>query len=117
MQGNLNFRGRLDGLSREGDLGTIAAELASLLSDFFFFVFFFFFLATWLLESILSQGEVEEEDEETGKEGEKSTLESKWRCSGGGDVCTEGGILETIEVKNNQTGNPTVNPGRDNVAI
>ena len=67
MQGNFTFRGRLDGLSREGVLGAIATDLASLLSDSFFFIFFFFFLATWLLESRLSPGEVEEEDEEIGE--------------------------------------------------
>ena len=50
----------------EGFLGAIAAELASPLSDFLFFVFFFFFLATWLVESRLSPGEVEEEDVQTG---------------------------------------------------
>ena len=75
MQGNLTFHGGLEGFSREDFLGAIAAELASPLSDFFFFVFFFF-LATWLLESRLSLGEVEEEDVETGEEGERSTLES-----------------------------------------
>ena len=53
----------------DGFLGSIAVELASLLSDFFF-------LATWLLESRLSPGEVEEEDEEIGEEGERSTLEA-----------------------------------------
>ena len=75
-QGNLTFRGGLEGLSR-GDISeTVAALLASRLSDFFFFVFFFFFLATWLLESRLSPGEVEEEDAKTGEEGERSTLES-----------------------------------------
>ena len=68
MQGNLTFRGRLDGLSMEGVL--IAAALASRLAHFFFF------LATWLLEPRLSLGEVEEEDEGIGEEGERSTLES-----------------------------------------
>ena len=77
MQGNLTFRGGLGVISTEGFLGAIAAKLASPLSDFFFFfVFFFFFLATWLLESRLSPGEVEEEDAEIGEEGERSTLES-----------------------------------------
>jgi len=76
MHGNLTFRGGLEGLSR-GDISeTVAVHLASRLSEFFFFVFFFFFLATWLLESRLSPGEVEDEDAETGEEGERSTLES-----------------------------------------
>ena len=74
MQGTLNFRGRLDGLSMEGVWDAIAAVLVSRLSEFFFFVFFFFFLATWVLESRLSPGEVEEEDEKIGEEGERSTL-------------------------------------------
>ena len=55
----------------KGFLGTIVAVLASHLSDFFFF-----FLATWVLESIISPSEVEEKDEEIGKEGERSTLEA-----------------------------------------
>jgi len=76
MQGNLTFHGGLEGLSRGVIPEAIAALLASRLSDFFFFVFFFFFLATWLLESKLSPGEEEEEDAETGEEGERSTLES-----------------------------------------
>ena len=76
MQGNFTFHERLDGVSREGALGAIATTLASRLSEFFFFVFFFFFLATWLLESRLSPGEVEDEDKEIGEEGERSTLES-----------------------------------------
>ena len=59
-----------------GVLKGLAAVLASPLGDFFFFVFFFFFLVTWLLESRLSPGEVEDEDVETGEEGERSTLES-----------------------------------------
>jgi len=33
-------------------------------------------LATWLLESRLSPGEVEDEDVETSEEGERSTLDS-----------------------------------------
>ena len=69
MQGNLTFRGGLEGLSRGGVSEAVAALLASRLSDFFFFVFFFFFLATWLLESRLSPGEVEDEDTETDEEG------------------------------------------------
>ena len=76
MQGNLTFREGLEGLSRGDVSEAIAALLASHLSDFFFFVFFFFFLATWLFESRLSPGEVEEEDAETGEDGERSTLES-----------------------------------------
>ena len=117
MYGNLTFRGRLDGLSMEGILGETTAALASCLSDFFFSVFFFFFLATWLLESRLSLGEVEEEDKEIGEEGERSTLESTWCFSGRGDGCIVAGTLEITEVENNQIGNPIVNPGRDNVAI
>ena len=117
MQGNLTFRGGLEGLLTEGFLGAIAAELASPLSDFFFFIFFFFFLATWLLESRPSPSEVEEEDEEIGEEGERSSLESTRCCLGGGDGCIMNGTLKTTEVENNQTGKPTVNLGRDNVAI
>ena len=59
-----------------GAFGTIVVWLAFCLSNFFFFVFFFFFLASWLLELKLSPGEVEEEGEEMGEEGERSTLES-----------------------------------------
>ena len=72
MKGNLNFCGGLEVLSMEIFLGAIAVELASPLSNFFFF----FFLATWLLESQLSLGKVEEGDEKTGEEGNRSTLES-----------------------------------------
>jgi len=39
-------------------------------------IVFFFFLASWLLDFKLSPGKVEGEDEETGEEGERSTLES-----------------------------------------
>ena len=117
MDGNFTFRGRLDGLSREAILGATTTALASRLSNFFFFVFFFFFLATWLLESKLSPGEVEEEDEKTGEEGETSTLESTWCYSSGGDDRIEIGAFGTIEVKNNHTGKPTFNPRRDNVAM
>ena len=73
MQGNLTFHGSLDGSAREDFLSAVAATLVSRLSNFFFFVFF---LATWLPESRLSPGEVEEEDEEIGEEGERSTLEA-----------------------------------------
>ena len=117
MQGNLTFREGLGGSSRAGVLEATAADLASRLSDFFFLVFFFFFLATWVLESKISPGEVEDEDEETGKEGERSTFEPTCHFSGGGVDGMVTGTLETTEVENNQTGNPTVNPGRDNVAI
>jgi len=61
------------------ELGAVVALLVSSLGDFFFFfffIFFFFFLATWLLQSELSPGEVEDEDVETGEEGGRSTLES-----------------------------------------
>ena len=53
-----------------GAFGVTAKRLASRLSKFFFF------LASWLLDFKLSPGEVEEEDEEIGEEGERSTLES-----------------------------------------
>ena len=101
----------------EGFLGTIVAALASRLFDFFFFVFFFFFLATWLSESKLSPGEVEEEVKEIGEEGERSTLDSTWCYSSGGDGRTEIGAFGTTEVENNHTGKPTVNPRRDNIAM
>jgi len=78
QQGNLTFRGgeegdlTLGGL--EGELGVVTRLLSSPLVDFFFLVFFFFFfLATWVLESRLSPGEVEEVDIEVGVEGERST--------------------------------------------
>jgi len=70
LQGNLTFRGGAEGGPISGVLEVGAALLASPLEDFFFF------LATWLLESRLSPGEVEDEDVETCKEGERSTLES-----------------------------------------
>ena len=95
----------------------IVIDLASILSDFFFFIIIFFFLATWLLESRISPGEVEEDDEEIGEEAERSTLESTWCCSGGGDGRIEIGAFETTEVEKNHTRKPTVNPGRENVAI
>ena len=76
LQGNLAFRGGAKGGPMGGVLEEMVALLASHLQDFFFFIFFFFFLATWLLESRLSLGEVEDEDVETGEEGERSTLES-----------------------------------------
>jgi len=77
-QGNLTFRGGAKGGSTSDELGAVAALLVSSLGDFrfFFFVFFFFFLATWLLESVLSPGKVEDEDVEIGEEGDGSTLES-----------------------------------------
>lgn len=59
-----------------GAFGTITVWLAFQLSDFFFFILFLFFLASWLLELKFSPGEVEEEGEEMGEEGERSTLES-----------------------------------------
>ena len=95
MQGNLTFRGGLECLSRGGVSEAAAVALTSLLSDFFFF----FFLATWLLESKFSLGEVGEEDAETGEEGERSTLESTWRCSGGGTDGTVAGTFGTTEVE------------------
>jgi len=73
----LTFRGGAEGGLTSGGLGGVRVILAaSPLEDFFFLVLFFFFLATWLLESRLSPGEVEEEDVEIGVEGERSTLES-----------------------------------------
>ena len=57
MQGNLNFHGGLEGSLRAGVLEATTVELASHLSDFFFF-----FLATWVLESKISPGEVEDKD-------------------------------------------------------
>jgi len=77
-QGNLTFHGGAEGGPTSGGLEGVRVILAaSPLGDFFFLVFFFFFfLATWLLESRLSPGEVEEEDIEVGVEGERSTLES-----------------------------------------
>jgi len=67
----LTFRRGAEGGSTSDELGAIAALLVSSLGDFFFF-----FLATWLLESELSPGEVEDEDVEIGEEGDRSTLES-----------------------------------------
>ena len=75
-QGNLTFRGGAEGDLASGVLEGVAALVTFPLGAFFFFVFFFFFLATWLLESRLSPGEVEDEDVEVGVEGERSTLES-----------------------------------------
>jgi len=74
----LTFRRGAEGGPTSGVLGVGARVIlvASPLGDFIFLVFFFFFLATWLFESRLSPGEVEEEDVEVGIEGERSTLES-----------------------------------------
>ena len=117
-QGNLTFRGGAKGGPTSGVLeGVTVVLVASPLGDFFFLVLFFFFLATWLLESRLSPGEVEDEDVEVGVEGERSTLGSTRGCSGGGTDELTADTIGTKEVENNQTGNPTVNPGRDNVAI
>ena len=77
----------------------MVVDLPSLLSNFFFLVFFFFFLTTWLLELVLSPSEVEEEDVETGEEGEGSTFESTWCCSGG--EVDGGTVVETTAVGNN----------------
>ena len=104
-------------MSRRDVSKGVATLLAYLLSEFFFFVFFFFFLATWLLESRLSLGKLEDEDEGIGEEGERSTFESTWCCSGGGVDGAVSETLESREVENNQIGNPSVKPGRDNVAI
>ncbi|MBD3775452.1 MAG: hypothetical protein IE921_17980 [Rhodobacteraceae bacterium] len=78
LQGNLTLRRGAAGGPSSDELGAVTALLVSSLGDFFFFffVFFFFFLATWLLESVLSPGEVEDEDVETGEEGDGSTFES-----------------------------------------
>ena len=81
-QGNLTFRGRAEGDLTSGVLewiaglegGTVCVD--SPLGDFFFLVFLFFLLATWLVESRLSPGEVEDEDVEVGVEGERSTFGS-----------------------------------------
>jgi len=75
----LTFCRGAEGGPTSDEPGAVVALLVSSLGDFFFFfffVFFFFFLATWLLESRLSPGEVEDEDVETGEEGDGSTLES-----------------------------------------
>jgi len=74
----LTFHGGAEGGPTSDELGAVVALLVSSLGDFFFFffVFFFFFLATWLLEFELSPGEEEDEDVETGEEGDGSTLES-----------------------------------------
>ena len=71
-QGNLTFRGGAEGDPTSGILeggaglerGTVC--VGSPLGDFFFLVFLFFLLATWLVESRLSPGEVEDEDVEVG---------------------------------------------------
>ena len=63
LQGNLTFRGGVEGGLTGDVLGAIATQVASCLSDFFFF----FFLVSWLLDVELSPGEGGEEEEETGK--------------------------------------------------
>jgi hypothetical protein len=81
-QGNLTFRGGAEGDPTSGVLEWIAGLergtlcVGSPLGDFFFLVFLFFFLATWLLTSRISPGEVQEDDVEVGVEGERSTLGS-----------------------------------------
>lgn len=69
------------------------------------------------MELKLSPGEVEEEGEETGEEGEGSNLESSWRDSNEGDVRARVETLRITEVENNPTCKPMFNLGRDNVAI
>jgi len=68
----MTFHGGSEGLSMGGAFGVTIAWLDSCLFDFFFF----FLLASWLLYFKLSPGEVEEEGEEMGEEGERATLES-----------------------------------------
>ena len=65
-QGNLTLRRGAAGGPSSDELGAVTACLVSSLGDF---SFFFFFLPTLLLESILSPGEVEDEDVETSEEG------------------------------------------------
>ena len=114
-QGDRSFREGAEGGSTSD---SFVVDTTFPLGDFFFLVFVFFFLATWLVKSKVSPGEVEDEDAAIGEEGKGSTLESTWCCSGGGGG---GGTivitLETTEFENNHTGKPMVNPGKDNVAI
>ena len=70
--------------------------LASRLYDFFLF-----FLSSYLLDLKLLLGEVEEEGEEIGEEGESSRLESMWCDSNEGDGGEGVGTLGTTEVENN----------------
>ena len=86
LQGNLTFRGVVEGGSTSDGLGAVTLQVALDLSDFFFFfVFFCFFLGSWLFNVRLSPGEGGEEEEETGAEGVGLTLESTCHGSDEGD--------------------------------
>jgi hypothetical protein len=85
---------------------------------FFFFLFFlfFFFLASWLLASRISPSEEEEREEDMMGEEGKGSIRGWCSCGGEFSWATIG-EFRTKGVENNHTGNPTVKPGRFNVAM